>query len=126
MEGDGSVLVLTGDMKEVQHLRQALEEENIAVTVLTAGGVPGALEGFVEYDCIIMANLGRDAFLDDAHMRALQQAVYTFGVGFIMIGGENSFGPGGYLGTPIEEMLLSHNCTRLHDRASVPRVRQAH
>jgi len=32
-------------------------------------------------------------------------AVHDAGVGFVMVGGENSYGPGGWRGTPVEEML---------------------
>jgi len=38
-------------------------------------------------------------------MNMIEQAVKNFGVGFTMVGGENSFGLGGYFKTPIETLL---------------------
>ena len=38
-------------------------------------------------------------------MGIIEQAVKNFGVGFMMVGGENSFGLGGYFKTPIETLL---------------------
>ena len=38
-------------------------------------------------------------------MTVIEQAVKNFGVGFMMVGGKNSFGLGGYFKTPIEKLL---------------------
>jgi Ca-activated chloride channel family protein len=38
-------------------------------------------------------------------MEAVQSAVREGGVGFVMVGGENAYQPGGYYGTPIAELL---------------------
>ena len=38
-------------------------------------------------------------------MMVIEQAVKNFGVGFMMVGGKNSFGLGGYFKTPIEALL---------------------
>jgi hypothetical protein len=40
-------------------------------------------------------------------MQSLEAAVHDAGVGFIMIGGEHSYGPGGYRGSPVEDLLPS-------------------
>jgi len=45
------------------------------------------------------ANLGEDG------MRAMELAVKDWGVGLVMVGGENAFGPGGYQGSPVERAL---------------------
>jgi len=38
-------------------------------------------------------------------MQAVRDAVYNQGMGFLMVGGANSFGPGGYNRTKVEEAL---------------------
>ena len=38
-------------------------------------------------------------------MAVIEQAVKNFGVGFMMVGGDNSYGLGGYFKTPIEKLL---------------------
>jgi uncharacterized membrane protein len=56
------------------------------------------------YDCIIFANVASDAF-DVVQLKAVRDAVFNLGIGFMMVGGENSFGPGGYHRTVVEEAL---------------------
>ena len=53
---------------------------------------------------IVFANVPRDS-IDVAQMQAVRDAVHQQGIGFLMIGGKNSYGPGGYNRTPIEETL---------------------
>ena len=56
------------------------------------------------YDSVVFVNVPADAF-DVIQLEAVKTAVYSQGLGFLMIGGENSFGPGGYHRTAIEETL---------------------
>ena len=56
------------------------------------------------YDCVVFVNVPADSF-DPVQMQSLRDAVYNQGIGFLMVGGKNSFGPGGYHRTPVEEAL---------------------
>ena len=58
----------------------------------------------MSYDLVIFVNVGVEAF-DVVQMGALQDSVENLGIGFLMVGGPNSFGPGGYRKTVIEEIL---------------------
>ena len=66
-------------------------------------GFPQTLEDIRRFDVFILGDLDRSYFSAD-QMAALKIAV-SEGRGLIMIGGYNSFGPGGYEGTPVEEIL---------------------
>jgi uncharacterized membrane protein len=55
-------------------------------------------------DCIVFADVPRDA-LDMVQMQAAHDAVRDQGTGFLMLGGGNSFGPGGWHRTPVEDLL---------------------
>jgi len=66
-------------------------------------GFPGNLEELKQFDVVIIGNLD-SSFVQAAQMDALEQAVRE-GMGFMMMGGEHSFGPGGYAGTPVERIL---------------------
>jgi len=66
-------------------------------------GFPQTLEQLKQFDVIILGNLDA-SFIKPEQMALLEQAVRE-GKGFAMLGGERSFGPGGYAGTPIERML---------------------
>src|SRR5690606_29988913 len=56
------------------------------------------------YDAIIFANVPADTFAEN-QLDALHRAVRDQGTGFLMVGGDESFGPGGYHRTVVEEML---------------------
>ncbi len=104
VQTDSRVLVLTSDLKEVQNLIAAFEGEKISLDVRSPASLPNNPEDYRAYDCIILANLAR-GFLSNGHMEVIESCVKDQGAGLIMIGGDQSFGAGGYLGTPIEAAL---------------------
>ena len=107
LEGEGKVLIVTdptGDERDWKSISQALRETKHAVDVKNAFEFPRDSSSLLLYDCIIFANAPADAF-DQVQLNALRDAVYDFGSGFLMVGGANSFGPGGYHRTVVEEAL---------------------
>ncbi|MFN0051965.1 MAG: VWA domain-containing protein [Planctomycetales bacterium] len=107
LEGEGKVLIVTdpqGDEKDWQSMGQALREGKHAVEVQTAYDFPRDPSALLPYDCIIFVNAPADAF-DSVQLQALRDAVVNYGSGFLMVGGANSFGPGGYHRTVVEEAL---------------------
>ena len=65
--------------------------------------LPAREEDFALFDVIILGDLDR-TFFTDRQLRRLREFVRDGG-GLVMLGGHNSFGPGGYAETPIEEVL---------------------
>jgi uncharacterized membrane protein len=104
VQTESRVLLMTSDIKEVQDLLTQLEGEKIALDVRTPASLPNNPDEYRAYDCIILANLAR-GFLSNGHMEVIESCVKDQGAGLIMIGGDQSFGAGGYLGTPIENAL---------------------
>lgn len=107
LEGDGKTLVVTdpgGRTEDYTRLVQALRESNRNVEIMTAFELPRDSLSLLPYDSIIFVNTPADA-IDAVQMKAVHDAVYDLGIGFLMVGGENSFGPGGYHHTPIEDAL---------------------
>ncbi|MBE3071054.1 MAG: hypothetical protein IMZ66_12535, partial [Planctomycetes bacterium] len=70
---------------------------------VTLVGFPQTLEDMRKFDVFIIGDLDRSYF-SGPQMENLKTAIGE-GRGLLMIGGYNSFGPGGYEGTPMEEML---------------------
>jgi Mg-chelatase subunit ChlD len=66
--------------------------------------LPTDLAGLNAYQSIIFGNLSALS-LAPKQMSAIKSYVQDLGGGFVMIGGTNSFGIGGYYGTPVEEIL---------------------
>ncbi len=105
IESEASVLLVARDREEARPLMDALRGEQIAFDLRRPEAMPVSRNVFQDYDCVILANVNAGAFTGTDHMRMLEGAVRNAGVGLIMIGGDNSFGSGGYLDTPIEECL---------------------
>ncbi len=107
LQGEGKVLVVTdpqGNPLDWQPMVEALQRAERRVEVVTAYEVPREPLGLLPYDCVVFANVGADLF-DTFQLRAVHDAVRNQGSGFLMVGGENSFGPGGYHRTAIEDVL---------------------
>ena len=66
-------------------------------------GFPKTLEAMRRFDVFILGDLDRSYF-SNAQLENLKTAVGE-GRGLVMLGGYNSFGPGGYEGTPLEAIL---------------------
>jgi uncharacterized membrane protein len=107
LKGKGRVLVVTdpgGDPRDFGRLAEAMRNVGRELEVQSASEFahnPAALQ---MYDCIIFANVPAAAF-DAVQLDALHEAVFAQGSGFLMVGGPNSYGPGGYNKTPVERAL---------------------
>ena len=102
--GQPRLLYATGDPNEINYLPPALRSHTINVDVVPPGGIPYSMEDFQQYDAIVLSDVAAFDITDD-QMKMIQVLVRDFGRGFMMIGGEKSFGPGGYFDTPIEQTL---------------------
>jgi uncharacterized membrane protein len=56
------------------------------------------------YDCVILANVPAD-LLNDDQQEIIRSNTHEQGCGLIMVGGPESFGAGGWQGTPVEKAL---------------------
>ena len=107
------VLLLDPEPVEADFLAGALRTHQIDVTVrsdpislaptLPAASAHGS-EALADYDVVLLSNLSSLA-LTDAQMTALRDFVRDRGGGLVMLGGERSFGLGGYYRTPVEDAL---------------------
>jgi uncharacterized membrane protein/Mg-chelatase subunit ChlD len=107
LKGEGKVLLVTdpqGDPRDYETLVKALKDAKRLVEVRSAFEFPRDAMSLMPYDCVVFVNVAADSF-DPVQMQSLRDAVYNQGIGFLMVGGKNSFGPGGYHRTPVEEAL---------------------
>jgi uncharacterized membrane protein/5S rRNA maturation endonuclease (ribonuclease M5) len=102
--GPPRILFVDGNPPDQNKLVPVLQSEKITVDYVDALGLPDQLGALQSYDTIILSNVGADE-VGEKRMKAIEQAVHELGVGFIMIGGEKSFGAGGYQDTPVERAL---------------------
>jgi uncharacterized membrane protein len=103
VRGRPRILVLQDDLAK-RNLADALRKSGIAVDLRSGVNVPIRAEEYQRYDAVLLNDINAADFTS-AQMRILQTAVRDTGIGMGMIGGENSFLPGGWYGTPIAEAL---------------------
>lgn len=104
VRGRPTVLYVSDDSSLTGFLRRALKDQNIDVEHVGPGGMPTSAAALQRFDSVFLSNV-RASDLSLSQMSALQTACRDFGIGFGMVGGDSSFGAGGYRGTPIEEAL---------------------
>ena len=104
VQGQPRVLVVGSDATQTQFLSKALAREKVNVETRGAGGLPLDLRGMQAFDSIVLNDVPAWE-LSTQQMLSLQSYVRDLGGGLVMIGGEGSYGPGGYRQTPVEESL---------------------
>lgn len=103
-EGEPRLLLVDGDSQPSQALPAVLVSEKIRVEVVPPDELPVSLRTLQNYDGVVFNNVSAGEISSD-QMKMIERAVHDLGIGFMMLGGENSFGAGGYNDTPIEEIL---------------------
>ena len=117
--GSPHVLLVDGDETKAAPLAGALREAKIDVETRGPAGLPRTLAELQRFDLFLLSDVSALQMTRD-QMELYRTWVQQFGGGFVMIGGENSFGVGGYFRTPVEQMLpvrMDHD-----DRQETPSV----
>ncbi|TDQ40340.1 VWA domain-containing protein [Aureibacillus halotolerans] len=104
VEGPPRVLIVEGEPGNAVNVSSALQPINMGVDVIASSQFPMTLTSLLDYDALLMANVPGSS-LSQEQMEMVETAVKEFGMGFIMTGGDQSFGLGGYFNTPIEKVL---------------------
>lgn len=104
VRGKPQILYVASTPAPMQFLKSALAQQNIDILYAPPEAMPTTAAAFQPFDSVILSDVPAGKF-SPAQLKAMQAATRDFGVGFGMLGGENSFGLGGYRKTPVEEML---------------------
>jgi Mg-chelatase subunit ChlD len=97
------VLVLNSDGKD-GNLGRALKSAHIPVDVAAAGNSLASADALDRYRAVVIENVPASA-LGRVRMERLAQFVEDLGGGFLLTGGERSFGVGGYFKSPLDAIL---------------------
>jgi uncharacterized membrane protein len=104
VKGRPMFLYIEGEKGEAHYLADAMRDEGIDLDVRPPEGIPPDIRELGGYDGVILSDVPRQ-MVGDEKMVLMRKYVEFYGGGFLMIGGRNSFGVGGYYHTPIEEIL---------------------
>jgi len=102
--GRPRVLLIESIPEQARHLEWAMNEEGIAVETRPAEGMPDSLTDLQNYEVLILSNVPAND-LSSGQMDVIRAYVSQLGGGFIMLGGDESFGLGGYYKTVVEDVL---------------------
>ncbi len=97
-------VLIVSDREEGSSIASAIGTDSVGYDVKASSELPSSLSSYLHYNAIIFDNIPGH-LVGEEKMGIIEQAVKNFGVGFMMVGGENSFGLGGYFKTPIEALL---------------------
>ncbi|MBX3401538.1 MAG: VWA domain-containing protein [Gemmataceae bacterium] len=102
--GKPRILLVDTDTKQAKDLAYALEQEGIKVDVRPTQGIPDTLSDLQNYELVALSNVPATQ-MSTRQMNLLRAYVQELGGGLLMIGGDQSFGLGGYYKTTVEEIL---------------------
>ena len=102
--GKPRVLLVESEERFARDLASALREQDIEAEVRPPEGIPRSLDELENFEAVILSNVPA-TMLSMRQMDLIRSYVSDLGGGLIMLGGEQSFGLGGYYKTPIEEIL---------------------
>ncbi|MGI6487423.1 MAG: VWA domain-containing protein [Syntrophomonadaceae bacterium] len=104
VHGPPTVLLVEGQSGEARAIHTALDSMDVQVEVTTPEVMPATLTGLNRFATVVLCNVPAEK-LRGGTMEALHAAVRDLGMGLVMVGGDQSFGPGGYFKTPVEKAL---------------------
>ncbi|MEM1157670.1 MAG: VWA domain-containing protein [Verrucomicrobiota bacterium] len=102
--GQSRVLLLSDKPERSRYLGQALKQEGIRLEIRPPAGAPADLADLQNYDLLILDNVAATD-MDPLQLNMIASFTRDMGGGFMMLGGDQSFGLGGYYRTPIEDIL---------------------
>lgn len=103
VQGAPRILVV-GVPEDREPLVQALERAGLVVETALPENVPLTVQALADYAGLVVVNTPARAFAPQS-LEALQGFVRDLGGGLVAVGGPQSYGVGGWLGTPLEEVL---------------------
>ncbi len=101
---EGRILMLAQDERAATPIARILDGLKIGVDIKPPAEAPQSIVELQRYDAVILVSVPASDF-NARQMQELTSYVRDSGGGLIMVGGENSFGAGGWIGTPIADAL---------------------
>ncbi len=103
VEGPPRVLIV-GEAQERAALGRALAQSGLTIEEAEANALPMSVQGLADYAALALVNTPARDFSPQT-LQALRSFVRDLGGGLVAVGGPQSYGVGGWLGTPLEEAL---------------------
>ncbi|MGZ9810198.1 VWA domain-containing protein [Pseudoroseicyclus sp. H15] len=97
------VAVISPDPAHGEAFATLLAGAGLTADVLSPSDAPDYVRGWLGYGTAVLLNTPAIS-LTSRKQEILEESVREHGLGLILLGGANSFGPGGYFETPLEDL----------------------
>jgi len=104
VKGRPRILYIEGHAPSMEYLKKALTQEGLTADVGGVEQLPSTVAQIDQYDALILSDVDPKT-MSPQQMQTIETYVKDLGGGFIMVGGENTYGKDGYSKTPIEKIL---------------------
>ena len=102
--GPARVLIVEETPGSTASLESALRSTGLLTTTVTPDQMPRSSADLAAYSSVVLVNIPASSLGVD-EMGLLQAVTRDLGLGLVVIGGSDSYGPGGYAGTTLEATL---------------------
>ncbi len=102
--GEGRLLVLTSKPQEAANLMAALAQVGLKADLKDPAAGFTSLGDLGAYEGVVLVNVSAYEF-NQQQQEELRSYIHDLGGGMVMIGGPDSFGAGGWIGSPLAEAL---------------------
>lgn len=104
VQGPPKVLIVEGKVGISQNVEGALQASLIPYETIQPELLSNDFVTYTGFESIILNNVAATQ-ISQLKMEMIEAVVRDYGVGLVMLGGDNSYGLGGYFKTPIERAL---------------------
>ena len=101
---EGLVLVVANEPREAVRIEDALHAAELETKRITPAEFPGTLPELASYEAVVLINQSAYSYAE-TQQEMMRQYVHDTGGGVVMIGGPESFGAGGWIGSPMADAL---------------------
>lgn len=104
VQSEGRVLLIAQSSEEVGPMMRALQESKLDVQLRRPEEAPKSLVEWGAFDAVVLANMPSSDF-SQKQQEDMRAYVHDLGGGLVMVGGPESFGAGGWIGSPTADAL---------------------
>ena len=97
------IALIAADPDQGRAFAEALADQGFKATVMAPDRAPHDLKGWLAYRAFVLLNVPAIDLIT-TQQGLIETAVQVHGRGLVIIGGDTSFGPGGYLETPLDRL----------------------
>ncbi|CAN0598777.1 unnamed protein product, partial [Laminaria digitata] len=101
---EGTVLIVADDPNEAVRFEDVLAQAKVEAIRIPSSQFPTSLPELAAYEGVVLLNQSAYAY-SEAQQELMRQYVKDTGGGLVMVGGPETFGAGGWIGSPLADAL---------------------